>query len=265
MAQRLQHVASDGVSLAVEVLGKGPPLLFAHGLGSCRHHVKQLLEPLTARFRLIVFDQRGHCGSTPISEPELFAPRRLAADIAAILDHLGIEQANIVGESMGAATTLLFSSLHPERVLRLVQIAPTVVDRPNPGREMILALADFAAEHGLAATADAVALAAMTNGLPRKAAQLVTARWTDHQLESFVASYRAVPEWVIFDSLAQVAALPMPIGIFAWGNDPTRPISQARRLATAARRGRLETLDSLAELADDPSLYSRAIERLLEG
>jgi len=43
MAQRLQHVASDGVSLAVEVLGKGPPLLFAHGLGSCRHRVKQIL------------------------------------------------------------------------------------------------------------------------------------------------------------------------------------------------------------------------------
>src|SRR5262249_28653571 len=147
MAQRVRLVASDGLSLAVEVIGKGPPLLFAHGLGACRHHAKSLLAPLAERFQLIVFDQRGHCDSTPITDPALFAAPRLAADIGAILDPLAIDKANIAGESMGAATTLLFATMHPQRVARLVQIAPTALDQPNPGREMIQALADFAKNH----------------------------------------------------------------------------------------------------------------------
>jgi 3-oxoadipate enol-lactonase len=259
----VRRVTSEGVTLAVEVFGKGPPLLFAHGLGSCRHHVKHFLEPLAYRHQVIVFDQRGHCESTPITDPALFEARRLAGDIGHVLDHLGIERANLAGESMGAATTLLFATQHPERVERLVQIGPTVVDMPNPGREMIQALGDLAAKHGLEAAADAVAIAAMASGVPRQAAAMVTAHWTDHDVASFIAAHRAVPEWVLFDSLAPIAALPMPIGIFAWGNDPTRPLSQARRLATAARHGRFEAIDSLAELAENPALYGRMIDLLL--
>lgn len=262
--QKARQVTSEGLTLAVEVFGKGPPLLFAHSLGSCRHAVRHLLEPLAQRFQVIVFDQRGHCGSSPVSDPALFEPHRMAADITAVLDDLGIDEAVVGGESMGAATALLFAIEHPKRVRHLLQIAPTSADEPNPGRDMIMALADFAAQYGLAAAADAVVLAAMGRGIPRSVAQMITSHWTDHQLESFVVANRVVPQWVLFDSLAPVAALRMPVGVFGWGGDPSRPLSLARRVAAAARRGRLEAIESLAEMASDVGVYANAILRLLE-
>ena len=265
MSQKPTEVLSDGVRLCVEVFGKGAPLLFAHSLGSCRHQVRRLLQPLARDFRLIVFDQRGHCGSAPVTDPALYDPRLMANDIAAVLDSLGVEQAIVGGESMGAATALLFATQSPKRVRHLLQIAPTVADEPNPGCDMITALADFAAQYGLTAAADAVALGAMGRGIPRNVAQMITAHWTDHQLDSFVAANRAVPQWVLFDSLAPVAALRMPIGVVGWGGDPSRPISLARRLASAARDGRLETIESLAEMASDSELYARTIRRLLHA
>lgn len=265
MSNETSVVSSQGLSLAIDVFGQGDALLFAHSLGSCRHQARRLLAPLGSDFQVILFDQRGHCGSTPVTDSSLYDPRRMASDIGAVLDHLGVEQAIVAGESMGAATALLFAIAEPKRVKHLLQIAPTAADQRNPSCEMIMALADFAAEYGLQAAADAVALAAMGSGIPRTAAQMITSVWKHHQLDSFVAANRTVPPWVLFDNLTPLAALRMPIGIFAWGGDPSRPLSLARRLASAARRGHLETVDSLAALAADPGLYAGTIRRLLRS
>jgi pimeloyl-ACP methyl ester carboxylesterase len=265
MAQTTQHVRCNGFELALEAFGKGPPLLFAHSLGSCRHQARRVLEPLADSFQLIIFDQRGHCGSTPVTDPAQYQPGTMAQDIATVLDHLQIAQAIVVGESMGAATALVFATQQPKRVHHLVLVAPTAADTPNPGREMITALADFADQYGLQAAADAVALAGMGSGIPRAVAQMITRNWTHHDLASFVAANRSVPNWVLFDSLSPIAALRMPIGVFAWGGDPSRPLSLARRIASAARRGRLETVDSLVELVGDPALYARTVRRLIEA
>jgi pimeloyl-ACP methyl ester carboxylesterase len=263
MRSRTHRIASDGLELVADVMGEGPPLLFAHALGSCRHQARLRLEPLAARRRLILVDQRGHCGSSPVTDPTRYDPERMAGDLGAVLDALDVPRAAIVGESMGAATALLFALAHPERVTHLIQIAPTVVDRPNPGQELVAALADLAERHGIEATRDAATLAAMAHGLPREVGRLVTASWGDHQIGSFIAAHRAVAGWHILASLEPVARLEVPIGIIAWGQDPTRPIAQARRLATAAANCRLEALDSLAVLVADPGLYPRLIERLL--
>ncbi|MEW6271035.1 MAG: alpha/beta hydrolase [Thermodesulfobacteriota bacterium] len=263
MPDQSLKVMSDGLELQVEAFGDGRPFLFAHSLGGCRHQARRLLEPLASEFRVIVFDQRGHCGSTPVTDPALYEPRRMAGDVAAVLDGLGVAQAIVGGESMGAATTLLFATMHPKRVQHVVQVAPTVGDEPNPSRQMIVAVGDFAAEYGLDAAADAIALASMSQGIPREAARLVTEIWSHHRLESFVAANRAVPNWVLFDDLAPVAALKMPLAVLAWGGDPSRPLPLARRLAAAARRGRIETVDSLADFAREPGLYAKLLRHLL--
>jgi pimeloyl-ACP methyl ester carboxylesterase len=263
MSDQSLKVASDGLELHVETFGEGRPFLFAHSLGGCRHQVRRLLEPLAQQFRMIVFDQRGHCGSTPVTDPALYDPQRMAGDVGAVLDRLEIEQAIVGGESMGAATTLLFATRNPKRVQHVVQVAPTALDQPKPGRHMIVALADFAEKYGLEAAADAVALASMSQGIPRHAAAMVTEQWSHHRLESFVAANRAVPGWVPFDDLAPVATLKVPIGVLAWGGDPSRPLSLARRLAAAARRGRIETVGSLADFASEPGLYAKLLRKLL--
>jgi len=69
--------------------------------------------------------------------------------------------------------------------------------------------------------------------------------------------------WVPAAIKAPVAALRMPVGVVGWGGDPSRPISLARRIASAARYGRLETVGSLGELTRDPHVYARLIQKLL--
>jgi pimeloyl-ACP methyl ester carboxylesterase len=258
-----RRVAAGDVRLGLEVFGEGPPLVYVHGLGGCRHLVSGALAPLGARHRIIVFTQRGHCDSTPVRDPSGFDPHRMAEDLGAVLDHLEIERAAVVGESMGAATSLLFAIRHPARVEQLVQIAPTAVDQPNPSREVVEALADIAVRHGLAGAAAATTLVAMSHGVPRAVAEAVTSHWVEHDLESFVAAHRAVPEWQVLPSLDPVGDLDIPIGVLAWGGDPTRPVAQARRLATAARRGHLETVASITEFVTNPMLFGTLIERLL--
>ena len=110
---KMHHVESDGLELAVESFGAGPPLVFAHGLTGTRNNTRDQFAPLADRYRIVIFDQRGHGDSTPVTDPALYDVHRMAYDMAAVMDALGIERAIVGGESMGAATALLFALKWP--------------------------------------------------------------------------------------------------------------------------------------------------------
>ena len=116
----------------METRGDGRPLLFAHGLSGNRARTLSALEPLARDRRVIAFDQRGHGDSTPIHDLSLYDPEAMAADAARILDAFGIQRAIIGGESMGAATALIFAARWPERVETLLLVAPAFGRDPNP-------------------------------------------------------------------------------------------------------------------------------------
>ena len=73
---------------------------------------------LAADFRVLRYDQRGHGGSSVPSAPCNFD--QLGGDVAALLDHLGIDRCTIVGLSMGVPTGLDLYAKHPQRIERLV-------------------------------------------------------------------------------------------------------------------------------------------------
>src|ERR1700674_5008374 len=97
------QIPSDGLLLTVETFGTGAPIVFAHGLLGNRHVVRAELAPLASHYRIVTFDQRGHGDSSPVTDPALYQPARMAGDMAAVMDALGIERAIVGGESMGAA------------------------------------------------------------------------------------------------------------------------------------------------------------------
>ena len=97
------YVESDGLKIAAETFGAGAPLVFAHGLTGNRQAIRRQFESLADRYRIVIFDQRGHCDSSPVTDPALYDPSRMADDMRAVLDHLKIDRAIIGGESMGAA------------------------------------------------------------------------------------------------------------------------------------------------------------------
>ncbi len=98
----------------------GQPLLFLHGgpgSGSHTDH-RRLFDP--QKFHIIQFDQRGCGKSTPHGSIEHNTTDDLINDMIALMDHMDIEKAHLVGGSWGSTLALAFAMKHPERVLSLL-------------------------------------------------------------------------------------------------------------------------------------------------
>ncbi|HVM77998.1 MAG TPA: alpha/beta hydrolase [Stellaceae bacterium] len=101
-----------------ECTGTGPAIVFAHGLGGNHLSWWQQVPHFRERHTCIVF---AHRGFTPSKErPGGAGAEAYADDLAALLDHLGIERASLVCQSMGGWTGIDFALRRPERVSALV-------------------------------------------------------------------------------------------------------------------------------------------------
>jgi len=106
--------------------GSGPALLMLHGGGpgaSGWSNFKQNLRALTPHFRTLLVDQPGF-GRTDKPVHDLPQHGLTAQVLVELLDHLGIDQATPVGNSMGGAASLELTLSHPNRVDKLVLMAP---------------------------------------------------------------------------------------------------------------------------------------------
>src|SRR5690606_6220619 len=110
--------------LAYRQEGKGDPILLIHGFASSS--LVNWVSPgwfrtLTeAGYRVIAIDNRGQGVSTKSHNKEDYTPSKKASDASALLDHLGIKKAHVMGYSMGARISAFLAIEHPERVHSLV-------------------------------------------------------------------------------------------------------------------------------------------------
>ena len=115
---------SDGLTLAYEVFGQGKPVLCIHGFassGKVNWIDTGWVETLTdAGYQAIVLDNRGHGLSDKPHDPEAYYPSDMARDAVALLDHLGMERAAVLGYSMGARIAAFMAFEHEERVACMI-------------------------------------------------------------------------------------------------------------------------------------------------
>ena len=120
----MQTFDSDGVAIAYidepAQGAPGDPILLIHGFAS-NHAVNWVntgwVRSLTAAGRrVIALDNRGHGASEKLYDPALYHSGIMAEDARRLLDHLGIEQADVMGYSMGARITAFLALERPERV-----------------------------------------------------------------------------------------------------------------------------------------------------
>ena len=109
----------DGVKLHYEDDGAGPAVLLTHGFGASTGMWQGQVTVFANRYRLIRWDMRGHGGSDCPDDAALYSQPRTVDDIAAILNHLGIDKAVIGGHSLGGFMALAFHARYPERVQAL--------------------------------------------------------------------------------------------------------------------------------------------------
>jgi pimeloyl-ACP methyl ester carboxylesterase len=115
---------SDGLELSYLDEGQGRPVLLIHGFASNKSvnwTYPGWVETLTrSGRRVIALDNRGHGESAKSYEPGDYALPLMAEDARRLLDHLGVEKADVLGYSMGARIAALLALAHPERVRSLV-------------------------------------------------------------------------------------------------------------------------------------------------
>ena len=122
------YVDVNGVHMYVEQYGAGSPLVLLHGgMMTIDLNFASLIPTLAGRHRVIGLELQGNGRTADIDRP--ITPAALASDVVGALDHLGIDRADLLGHSMGAAAALELAVNHGERVRRVVAASASV--RPD--------------------------------------------------------------------------------------------------------------------------------------
>ena len=139
---------SAGAKLYFEETGSGYPIIFVHEFaGDCRSWEAQV-RYFSRQYRCITFNARGYPPSDVPDHDDAYGQNHAADDVAAVLNHLKIERAHVVGLSMGAFAALHFAMRHPALPSALV-VAGCGSGAPKSERESFKRGCDATAERFL--------------------------------------------------------------------------------------------------------------------
>lgn len=118
-----QTITLDGMQMYYVLAGQGEPLVLLHGYTGASSDWAIYFDDLVKEYQLVIPDLRGHGRSTnPLKE---FTFRQAARDLAALLDHLGIERFKAIGISGGGNLLLHFATQQPGRVVAMMLVSAT--------------------------------------------------------------------------------------------------------------------------------------------
>lgn len=112
------RVEVNGMQMYYEVSGQGDPLIVLHGAYMNITSMGEIIPKLAATHTVYALEFQGHGRTTDIDRPITYP--NLADDVAAFMDAVELERADVLGYSMGAAAGLQLAIRHPEKVDRLV-------------------------------------------------------------------------------------------------------------------------------------------------
>jgi pimeloyl-ACP methyl ester carboxylesterase len=117
----MSHADVNGVSLHYEEHGSGEPLVLLHGGLGAGEMFGTIMPSLSANRRVIAVDLQAHGGTADVDRP--LRPQTMADDVAALIEHLELPRADVMGYSLGGLVALRTAIQHPQRVRRLVLVS----------------------------------------------------------------------------------------------------------------------------------------------
>jgi pimeloyl-ACP methyl ester carboxylesterase len=243
----------------------GLPILLIHGHPFDRTLWAPQVTPLTAAgYRVVTPDLRGYGRSSVTPGKVLLAD--FADDLAALLDHLGIERAVVGGVSMGGQITMEFQLRHPERVRALVLSDTSAPAETAEGKAFRNRLADRLLAEGMDGYAheviDKMLAAYNVTAMPDVAARVLkTMCATDP--EGAAAALRGRAERPDYrDALASVEA---PVLILVGADDVYTPVPEAEAIQRLVPHSTLVVIERAGHLpgAEQPERFNAALLRFL--
>ncbi|HEX8000538.1 MAG TPA: alpha/beta hydrolase [Pyrinomonadaceae bacterium] len=262
----MAYASNEGTKIYWEEHGEGQPLLLIMGLGSASGMWYRLLPHFSARYRTIIFDNRGVGRSDTDTPPYTIAT--MAADAAAVLNAADVESANVLGFSMGGFIAQEFALRYPHRVRSLV-LASTACG----GREVVWAdtevLTALAAK-GVKTREEGFRMTAPFNYHPSTPGNLieedlaVTLR-SPLKRESYQAQLQAIMSWT--GSHERLQSLNKHTLVLHGDSDRLIPTENGRILARAIPNAEFVLLKDAGHrfMTDKLEEASRAILSFLDG
>ena len=244
------------VDLAVEQTGRGPRMLWCHGLTSSmgRENERDLFgnmpEAIVAQgLELVRYDARGHGRSGGTPDPEDYRWDNLAQDAKALHDEIAgnaTEPWVVGGASMGAATTLHLAVTHPHLVRAMVLvIPPTAWETRAAQRQIYEKSAEFVQRNGTAAY---VAASRALPPLPLFADQPDHGRFAPDISDELLPTVLRGAAGANLPDPQSIAAIGAPTLILSWSQDPGHPVSTGERLHELLPRSTFQVADTLAHV-----------------
>lgn len=248
-----------GSHLHVETEGSGPPTVFLHGGLQYFDNTFPAQRAYFAAFRQVIgIDQAGHGHSPDDGQP--FSYRKMADDVAAVIERLGVGPVDVVGESDGGDVGLLLARDHPTLVRRLVITGANL----GPG------LAPDELQRRLAWSDAQVAakMAAMEQQMPprfRTDYEAVTPDGAAHWPAFLVKSYRLWLTPVVIDAVG-LKAIAAPVLVIAGDHDFTS-IEETTTIFRGIPKAQLMIVPGTGHgtLQDRPALLNLAVREFLEA
>jgi pimeloyl-ACP methyl ester carboxylesterase len=259
---RERFTTPDGCRLTYDIAGRGPAVLWQHGLGAPFDQPMAVFPdvPVTR----VTLACRGHEDSD-LGPPEDLSIATFAKDALALLDHLRIETlAAAGGISLGAGLSLRLAAYHPGRVQRLILARPAWIDRPPmAGQEGYVEAGRHLELHG--ATEGAALFRASAPYQAAEAASPDNAKsllsyFSRQRPDTTTALLARLPSDWPGVPLSMLKALRQPTLVIGNGEDVAHPLDYARELAELIPGGRLETIPSKSV---DPTGYTSAFRAAL--
>lgn len=247
-AGRLRQVDVGDGRLCVADLGAGPPVLFLHGLAGSLSEWRHQLGPVCARRRVVAPDLLG-AGESDKPVRGDYSIEAQAGRVRALLDALRLHRVEVVASSYGGGVALRLAVDHPERVSRMVLVAPVCY------RERLPWFAAGCRLPGAAAVAEALRVPAWAAPVARRLSVHLAAA-TDDELQGLFdeinacGTRAAMVRWVRGALRSDARSVQAGLRhmraptLLIWGRqDPIVPVELGRRLARALPEGRLVELD----------------------
>lgn len=258
-------VQLNGIHLAYTDQGRGMPVVLLHAFPLNRM-MWEPQAPLSAHFRTIAVDLRGHGASSPGHTPHTLED--LATDITNLLDHLTIHQAIFVGLSMGGYILMALYRLYPDRVKALV-LADTRAQADTPeGRSGRFEMIRTAETRGAGAIADIMIprlLSAQTIKTNSDLIANVRTMIMDNPVETIAADLQAMADRP--DSVSLLGTIACPTLILVGELDQPTPPSDARLMAQRIPEAQLTVLPHAAHLSnlEEPEMFNQSVLSFLKG
>jgi pimeloyl-ACP methyl ester carboxylesterase len=130
----MPYADSAGVKLYYEEAGRGTALVFAHEFSGDFRSWEAQMRYFSRRYRCVAFNARGYPPSEVPASPSKYSHTIAADDIRAVMRHIGVTKAHIVGCSMGAYATIMFGLRYPRNALSLTTVGAGAGGVLDPGR-----------------------------------------------------------------------------------------------------------------------------------